>query len=59
MSLGQAELLLIAAILSIFVVPFWRIFSKAGYPGWLGIGMFFPLLNLLLVLFSRFRRVAN
>ena len=54
MSLGQPELLLIAAIFSILVVAFWKIFSKAGYPGWLGIGMFFPLLNLLLVLFLAF-----
>ena len=55
MSFGQAELLLIPAILSIFVVPFWRIFSKAGYPGWLGIGIFFPPPQSPLGPLSRFR----
>ena len=55
-NIGNVELLFITVILFIFVVPFWRIFSKAGYPGWLGIGILFPFINFLLVLFLAFAK---
>jgi hypothetical protein len=32
---------------AVLVFPFWRIFSKAGFPGWYGLIMVVPLLNVL------------
>ncbi len=38
-SVGGTELLIIAMLsVLIFVWPAWRILSKAGYPGWFGVG---------------------
>ncbi len=50
-SLGGTELLIIAMLLVLFVWPAWRILSKAGYPGWLGVGAFFPPGLFVLALF--------
>jgi hypothetical protein len=44
-------------ILLVALVPllaFWKIFSKAGYPGVLGLTMLVPLLNVIMVLFLAF-----
>ncbi len=41
-SVGGTELLIIAMLLVLFVWPAWRILSKAGYPGWFGVGAVFP-----------------
>ncbi len=35
-------------------VAFWRICAKAGSPGWYGVAMVIPMVNLLLVLFLAF-----
>lgn len=51
--LGYQELLLLL-FLPLFILPFWRIFSKAGFPGWLGIGMLIPLANILLLYYLAF-----
>ena len=32
---------------AIVVIPFWRICSKAGYPGWLSLLILIPLVNLV------------
>jgi hypothetical protein len=45
-------IMLIAAI--IVVIPFWRIFSKAGYSGWLSILMIIPLVNIIMLYFLAF-----
>jgi hypothetical protein len=45
-SIGLPELLVLVFVAAILVVPFWRIFSKAGYPGVLSIAMLIPLLNI-------------
>ncbi len=31
----------------VIVLPFWKIFAKAGFSGWLGLLMIVPLVNLL------------
>ena len=31
----------------VVVIPFWRICSKAGYPGWLSVLILIPLVNLV------------
>ncbi len=38
------------------VIPFWRIFSKAGYSGWLSILMIFPLVNIIVLYFLAFAK---
>lgn len=45
-------IMLIAAI--IVVIPFWRIFSKAGYSGWLSILMVIPIVNIIMLYFLAF-----
>ncbi len=43
--------LLLGALL---ILPSWKIFSKAGYSGWLSLTMFVPLLNILMMFFLAF-----
>jgi hypothetical protein len=54
MDLFAPRHLLLLILLLIFVWPWWKIFSKAGYPGWLGLGMFVPLINLFLLFYFAF-----
>jgi hypothetical protein len=44
--------LLIAGI--IIVLPFWKIFTKAGYPGPLAILMIVPFVNIFMIFFLAF-----
>ena len=46
---GPIELILIIVMGSIFVVPFWKIFSKAGFSGALSLLMLVPLVNLVMI----------
>jgi uncharacterized protein (DUF983 family) len=45
-------IMLIAAI--IVIIPFWRIFAKAGYSGWLSLLMVIPLVNIIMLYFLAF-----
>jgi hypothetical protein len=54
MDLFAPRHLLLLILLVIFVWPWWKIFKKAGYPGWFGLGMFVPLLNLILLFYFAF-----
>jgi hypothetical protein len=48
--IGGGELLLLAPLLAfLFVLPFWKIFEKAGYQPWVSLGMLVPLVNLFLL----------
>ena len=47
-------LLLLNAVL--WIVPFWKIFPRAGWPALLSILMAVPLLSLILAWFLAFRR---
>jgi hypothetical protein len=46
---------LVAGFLAIFVflpvllVPYWKIFSKAGFSGWMALLMILPLVNLIVL----------
>jgi hypothetical protein len=55
-SIGLPELLVVFTVLGFpfLVVPFWKIFSKAGYPGIMGIVMLIPLLNVVMLFFLGF-----
>ncbi|MFQ5995043.1 MAG: hypothetical protein ACE5K1_08095 [Acidiferrobacterales bacterium] len=43
---------LIAAV--IVIVPFWQIYSKAGFSKWLSLLMLLPLINLIVLYFVAF-----
>lgn len=45
-------IMLIAAI--IVIIPFWRIFAKAGYSSWLSILMIIPFVNIIMLYFLAF-----
>jgi hypothetical protein len=51
---GLRELLVMLVLPVIFFLPFYKIFSKAGYPGLLCLTMAVPLLNVIMVLFLPF-----
>jgi hypothetical protein len=52
--LGPAELVIILFIVTVILVPFWRICTKAGYPGALAVLMLVPLLNIVMLYFLAF-----
>lgn len=44
--------MLVIAIVA--VIPVWRICQRAGYPGWLGLLILIPMVNLALLYFIAF-----
>jgi hypothetical protein len=40
--------------LVVAIWPFWKIFARAGFPGWLGLGIVVPLLNVFLLFYLAF-----
>src|ERR1700680_3715785 len=57
-SIGLPELSVILFVgllwLLCLVVPFWKIFSKAGYPGVMSLMMCVPILNVIMLFFLAF-----
>lgn len=49
-----AHLLWMLIIAVIFVVPFWRICTRVGYPGWLALLVLVPIANLVFLYFLAF-----
>ena len=43
-TLGPAHMRIFGLIL---VIPFWQLFSKAGYSGWWSLPMLVPIVNML------------
>jgi hypothetical protein len=48
------ELLFLLVGGTVIVIPLWKVFSKAGYPGALALGMILPLVNIVLLYFLGF-----
>ena len=42
--------------LALLIIPYWQIFKKAGFPAWLGLFMFIPLINIILLYVLAFSR---
>jgi hypothetical protein len=51
--IGTTELLILA-MLGVFVVPFWKIFAKAGFPGALSLTQLIPILNVIVLFYVAF-----
>jgi hypothetical protein len=48
-------LLFIGVITGVLVVlPFWKIFSKAGFSGWCSLSQFVPILNVIALFYLAF-----
>ena len=43
-SVGPVHMLVLGLLL---IIPFWQLFSKAGYSGWWGLLMIVPVANLI------------
>ena len=52
--LGMPELTVVLVLLVFGYFIFGQIFSKAGYPRWLGLTMVIPLLNLVVLIWFAF-----
>jgi hypothetical protein len=39
---------------SVVVIPVWRICQRAGYPGWIGILILIPVINIFFLYFMAF-----
>jgi hypothetical protein len=50
------HILLLAIIASVGIVPFWKIFKKAGFPAPLALLMFVPMVNFVLLYFVAFAK---
>ncbi|MGA2270224.1 MAG: hypothetical protein ABSH44_17265 [Bryobacteraceae bacterium] len=51
-----AGLLAIFVLAPILVIPYWRIFSKAGFSGWLALLILIPIINLILLCYIAFSK---
>ena len=41
--------ILVLFVIPIIVIPYWKIFNKAGFSGWLSLLMMVPLANLIVL----------
>ena len=58
--IGLPELMVIAIITAIIgslvVLPYCKIFSKAGFSGWLGLTQIIPVLNFIMLFYLAFAK---
>lgn len=55
--IGATEIFLIVIILLIFIYHLWRIFRKAGFPGWYSIFMIlYPAGTVVMILYLAFAK---
>ena len=48
---GLGEIFVVACIAAVVVLPYWKIYSKAGFSGALSLLMLIPLLNIGMLFF--------
>jgi hypothetical protein len=51
--------LMMVVMATVMILPFWFIFSKAGYSKWLSLLMVVPFVNVLLLYFLAFSQWPN
>jgi len=51
---GPWELIFIAIIGLLVILPYWKIFSKAGFSGWLSLTQLVPALNIVVLFYLAF-----
>jgi hypothetical protein len=54
--IAPEHLSVIAIYVAILVIPFWRIWKKAGFSPWLSLYMLIPLLNILMLFILAFKK---
>ena len=54
MQMGPFELIMSLIIVVLIILPFWFIFSKAGYSKWLSLLMVVPIVNIVMLYFLAF-----
>ncbi len=59
MSIGAIQILFIVGYILIFIVPIWKIVSKAGYSGAWSLLMIIPVLNVIMLWVFAFSRWPN
>jgi len=45
--------------LAVVIFPFWKIFAKAGKPGWLSLFMVVPVVNLVMLYYLAFSKWSS
>lgn len=50
------ELMTIGLVAVGVVLPFWKLFSRMGFPGWISLAMVIPVLNLIVLYYAAFAR---
>ena len=54
LNIGVLELVVIAAICALVILPFWKIFTRAGFSGWLSFTQIIPILNVVVLFYIAF-----
>ena len=54
MHFGVLELMVIVGICLVVILPFWKIFSRAGFSGWLSFTQIVPILNVVVLFYVAF-----
>jgi hypothetical protein len=52
--LGLQGLFVLAILTAAGILPVWRIFSRAGFSGWLSLAMVIPVVNVLALYYLAF-----
>lgn len=56
---GILQILIILIVVAVQIVPFWKIFPRAGWSPWLSLLMVVPLLNLVMLYILAFKAWPN
>lgn len=54
--LGVPEMLIISFFGIIFILPSWKILTKAGFSGWLSFIIIIPIINFLFLIYFAFTK---